>query len=228
MTQEITTTVVAERECFISRSPEAKALIIQPIDEREAEMLSREVSFIRELSTTPFTLVAFKISDWNSELTPWPAPPVFGKQPFGDGAEATLSFITDELLPHLRAGELQPMPAMLAGYSLAGLFALWASYRSDSFAGIAAASPSVWYPRWLDFSSERATLARAVYLSLGDKEAKSRNPLMSKVDTAITAQHELLLRQGVATALQWNMGNHFVDADKRLAKAIAWLLNLIS
>lgn len=40
----------------------------------------------------------------------------------------------------------------LGGYSLAGLFSLWAAYQTNLFAGIAAASPSVWFPGFLDYA----------------------------------------------------------------------------
>ena len=60
------------------------------MDEHDFDLLNKEVELIHSLSDMPFTLAAFKVNDWNSELTPWPAPPVFGKIPFGEGAEKTL------------------------------------------------------------------------------------------------------------------------------------------
>jgi predicted alpha/beta superfamily hydrolase len=162
------------------------------------------------------------IKDWNQELTPWAAPAVFGKVPFGSGAEKTLEFITNQLLPEVQ----ENIPHLiLGGYSLAGLFALWSGYQTDKFEGIAAASPSVWYPKWIDYASENKPLAKSVYLSLGDKEEKAKNPVMAQVGNAIRKQHELLTEQEINTLLEWNAGNHFVDSDKRMAKGFAWLLN---
>ena len=162
------------------------------------------------------------IKDWNQELTPWAAPPVFGKVPFGNGAGKTLGFITNQLLPEVQ----ENIPHLiLGGYSLAGLFALWAGYQTDRFEGIAAASPSVWYPQWIDYASENKPLAKSVYLSLGDKEEKAKNPVMAQVGNAIRKQHELLTEQKINTILEWNAGNHFVDSDKRMAKGFAWLIN---
>ena len=197
-------------------------MLIQPIDEHDLEALDQEVEAIKELSDKPFSLVAFMIKDWNQKLTPWAAPPVFGKTPFGDGAEKTLEFITSKLLPEVQ----ENIPHLiLGGYSLAGLFALWAGYQTDLFEGIAAASPSVWYPQWIDFASENKPLAKSVYLSLGDKEEKAKNPVMAQVGNAIRKQHELLTEQEIKTILEWNAGNHFVDSDKRIAKGFSWLLN---
>ena len=167
------------------------------------------------------------IEDWNQELTPWAAPAVFGKIPFGDGANNTLAFIIKQLLHSLTADGIYnaSMKLLLGGYSLAGLFSLWSVYQTDMFDGIAAASPSVWFPRWTDYATENHPSVKSVYLSLGGKEEKTKNPVMAQVGNAIRKQHELLTMQGVSTILEWNAGNHFVDSEKRMAKGFAWLLN---
>ena len=95
-------TIVSGRICFLYQDAEATHLLIQPIDEHDLEVLDQEVEAIKELSDKHFSLVAFMINDWNQELTPWAAPPVFGKTPFGDGAEKTLEFITGQLLPKVQ------------------------------------------------------------------------------------------------------------------------------
>ena len=166
------------------------------------------------------------VEDWNSELTPWPSPPVFGKQPFGDQAKDTLDYILHELLPALPPLMGPATHCLLGGYSLAGLFALWAAYQTSHFEGIAAASPSVWYPGWTQYAADHTPHAPSIYLSLGDKEEKTRNPIMAQVGNAIRQQHTLLTRQGITTHLEWNPGNHFIDSERRMAKAFAWLLNV--
>ena len=213
------------KECYLYIRPETKYMLIQPVDDHDLGLLDREVDLIQTLSDKPFSLAAFKIHDWNSELTPWPALPVFGKEPFGDKAGETLTFVTGRFLPMLKEMDIDVSHCMLGGYSLAGLFALWASYQADSFEGVVAASPSVWYPQWLDFASVNKPQASSVYLSLGDKEEKTRNPVMAQVGNAIRRQEKLLREQGVNAILEWNVGNHFVDSEKRMAKGFAWLLN---
>ena len=201
-------------------------LLIQPVDEHDLELLDQEVEIIEALTDKCFSLVTFRIEDWNQELTPWTAPPVFGKIPFGNGAVKTLEYITEQLLPILKEKEINTPHCLLGGYSLAGLFALWAGYQSDVFEGIAAASPSVWFPDWIEYASARKSFASAVYLSLGDKEEKAKNPVMAQVGLAIRSQEKMLQEQGVSTILEWNTGNHFVDSEKRMAKGFAWLMNL--
>ena len=210
------------RLCFLYQDEAATHLLIQPIDEHDLELLDQEIEAIKKMSDKPFSLVAFMIKDWNQELTPWAAPAVFGKVPFGSGAEKTLEFITSRLLPEVQ----ENIPHLiLGGYSLAGLFALWVGYQTDKFDGIVAASPSVWFPKWIEYATDNKPLAKSIYLSLGDKEEKAKNPVMAQVGNAIRRQNELLTGQMDNTILECNPGNHFVDSEKRTAKGFAWVMD---
>lgn len=205
-------------------------LLLQPVDEHELELLDGEVENIAQMAELPFLLAAFRVEDWFRELSPWSAPPVFGKEGFGDGARQTLSFVEGKLLPALR--ERYPssdgIPVILGGYSLAGLFALWCGCRSRSFAAIAAASPSVWFDGWVSFAREHPMQAEAVYLSLGDKEEKTRNRTMAAVGTCIRETKTILDEQGVLATLVWNPGNHFRESDFRTAGAFVWCMQSLA
>lgn len=219
---------ISGKESCLYIQPGVKYLLIQPVDEHDLDLLDQEVELIHRLSDKPFSLAAFKVYDWNRELTPWSSPPVFGKVPFGDGADETLDFIEHQMLPSLQDKGIDTSNCLLGGYSLAGLFALWSSYQTDTFGGIAAASPSVWFPQWIDYAAEKKPFAKSIYLSLGDKEEKAKNPVMAQVGNAIRSQEEILKEQGIKTILEWNTGNHFVDSDKRMAKGFAWIINNIN
>ena len=200
---------------------EARNVLIQPVDDHDLEFIESEIREIRRLSATDFCLIAVKAESWNSDLSPWPAPPVFGKEGFGGEAAKTL----EEILKICTEDE---KAYFIGGYSLAGLFALWAAYQTDRFEGVGAASPSVWFPGFTDYMQENRIRSGAVYLSLGDREEKTRNPVMSAVGECIRKAEEILKTQGVKTVLEWNPGNHFVDADVRTARAFAWILNMKS
>ena len=195
----------------------ADTVLIQPVDEHDLAGIKNEASLITANSDKSFRLIAVKIDNWNIDLSPWKAPAVFGKEDFGEGAERTL----DELLKLCSDGS---KTYYIGGYSLAGLFALWAVYRTDKFTGVAAASPSMWFPGFTDYMKEHKIRTDAVYLSLGDKEEKTRHPVMATVGDRIREAHSLLLEQGVKCVLEWNEGNHFKDADVRTAKAFAWVI----
>ncbi len=201
-------------------------LLLEPLDADDQGSPEQEADALRRLCPgKTFALAGFTV-DWQNDLTPWPGPAVFRGQPdFGDSAARTLAYVTEALIPALTPplGITGPK-ILLGGYSLAGLFALWAGYQCEAFDGIAAASPSVWYPGWAEYANGHPFRAKAAYLSLGDREAKTRNPLMRTVDDAIRAQHAALAAQGVPAKLEWNAGNHFVDAALRTAKGFAWCM----
>ena len=207
-------------ETFLYVNEIAKNLIIQPVDERELESIPKEVEEVRKLTgKEDFAILAVKVNNWNIDLSPWNAPAVFGNENFGDGAEETLKYIND-----LVERDYKGRRIILGGYSLAGLFALWAGTKSDAFDGIVAASPSVWFPGFTEYMKEFEMKADAVYLSLGDKESKIRNSVLATTDVCMKKTHEILLEQGIKCSLEWNEGNHFRDPEKRMAKGFAWTL----
>ena len=200
-------------------------LLVQMVDDHDMEVIEQEISHIRELSgRQDFCLRAIRVNSWNQDLAPWPAPAVFGNEGFGDGAEKTLEYLLAEVVGDPAAARAAGKVIFIGGYSLAGLFALWAGYRTDCFDGIAAASPSVWYPGFCDFMKARSIRTGSVYLSLGDREEKTRNAVMAAVGERIRDAHELLCGAGVNCVLEWNKGNHFKDPDLRTAKGFAWLM----
>ena len=215
--------------CYLYGEDHASDVLIQPVDAHDLEAMAQEMDGIGRLAPDhPFLLVAFQITDWHQELSPWEAPAVFGQERFGSGAKETLAYVTASLLPEIE----KSCPAegdrryFLGGYSLAGLFALWAAYQTELFQGIAAVSPSVWFPQWIQFAGEHRVRSPRVYLSLGDREERTRNRVMTEVGNNIRQQHELLRRESAVKActLEWNPGNHFVDSGMRTARGFAWLL----
>jgi predicted alpha/beta superfamily hydrolase len=217
------------RRCLFYADEEPEVLLVEPLDERELEALDEELSAIKAGCKRRFAYVALIVKDWNQELAPWVAPPVYGKVPFGNGAAETLRVIEDGVIPEMqkRFESLKGADVVIGGYSLAGLFALWCAYESPMFSGVAAASPSVWYPRWMDYAGHRKPNARRVYLSLGDREERTRNTVMATVGTAVRSAEEIIKEAGVDCILEWNQGNHFKDTGLRTAKAFAWVMNRI-
>ena len=192
-------------------------VLIQPVDDHDLDVIENEVRIIKELSGSDFRLLAFKVKQWNDDLSPWKALPVFGNEGFGEGAKNTLT----ELL-NLTADKDKRY--YIGGYSLAGLFALWAAFQTDVFSGVAAASPSVWFPEFLDYMKSNEIQSWKVYLSLGDREEKTRNPVLATVGDRVREAYKHLTGKGVSCILEWNQGNHFKDPDIRTAKAFSWLL----
>ena len=208
---------IAERQVWVHQTTERPEwIIIQPVDEHDLQGLDEEVTWLGNHSSTTFTLVAFRIRHWNVELSPWKAPAVFGREDFGEGASNTLCYVLDELVTRFKGNRY-----CLGGYSLAGLFALWSGYQMDVFSSIVGASPSVWFPKWIEYADRHQMKANRVYLSLGDKETKARNPIMARVGECIERMHKLL---DCEKMVEWNEGNHFKDNAIRTAKGLAWAI----
>ena len=195
----------------------AEKVLIQPVDEHDLSLIKQEIVAIRSNTKESFRLTAFLTDDWNRELSPWEAPAVFGKEDFGDGARETLKEI-------LKYCEEDSRKYYIGGYSLAGLFALWAACETDRFCGAAAASPSVWFPGFTDYLRNHRIQSPSVYLSLGKKEERTRNAVMAAVGDRIRETYEILQNQKISCTLEWNEGNHFRDADLRTAKAFSWVM----
>ena len=216
---------IAGKRCFIYGDGSLDVLLIQPIGEHNLETMGSEIAMVEELSGGKDFMMAMFLTDWNQDLPPWGAPAMRGEEPFGEGAPDTLAFIREHLIPEVSASSEQEI--YLGGYSLAGLFAMWAAYQTDLFAGVAAASPSLWYPGWPAFAEERNVKVPKVYLSLGKKEEKTRHPVMQTVGENIRRQFDMVSesRKCEDVLLEMNPGNHFQDADLRMAKGFAWLLS---
>ncbi len=221
--------MICGKKCILYLNEDTEYILIQPVDENDISVLDNEVKHIEENTDRNFSLVAFKIEDWNSELTPWEMPLLRGKGNFGDGATRTLEFIKNELIPALSEytnTENKEIKYILGGYSLAGLFSLWSGYQTDIFEGIAAVSPSVWYKKWIEYVEAEKPLSEKIYLSLGDTEEKTKHQILSKIGDNIRKQHEILENSGnVKTVLEWNEGNHFQNPDIRTAKGFLWVMN---
>ena len=221
--------MICGKKCILYLNEDTEYILIQPVDENDISVLDNEVKYIEENTDRNFSLVAFKIEDWNSELTPWEMSLLRGKGNFGDGATRTLEFIKNELIPALSEytnTENKEIKYILGGYSLAGLFSLWSGYQTDIFEGIAAVSPSVWYKKWIEYVETEKTLSEKIYLSLGDTEEKTKHQILSKIGDNIRKQHEILEKsENVKTVLEWNEGNHFQNPDIRTAKGFLWVMN---
>ena len=176
-----------------------------------------------------FALVAISDLDWNHDMAPWDRPAAFKNgEPFIGGADDYLRLLVEEIIPRAEK-ELAEPPVWrgIAGYSLAGLFALYAIYRTDVFSRVGCMSGSLWFPGFKEyiFSHEPKRRPDCIYFSLGDREAKTRNSVLKTVQENTEAIHAFYQSKDIDTAFQLNPGNHFVQRIERTAAGIQWLLN---
>lgn len=183
----------------------------------------------RRLTEKACLLAAVPVVKWEDELSPWAAPAVFrGAEDFGAGADKTADELEKSIVPAVcRAAELPGgSPIYIAGYSLAGLFALYALYRTGIFAGAVSASGSLWFPGFEEFTEHNEPVKKPekIYFSLGDREKNTKNPVMKSVEEKTKSICGRFADRGTECVFRLNPGGHFRDAEKRLAEGMAWIV----
>ena len=183
---------------------------------------------LRKQNAPECSFLSISISDWQREMSPWPAAALSKDgESFSGGADVYLENLLSVILPwateriHGKASFIG-----IAGYSLAGLFALYALYKTDVFTRVASMSGSLWFPGIKEFCKENAMkiLPEKLYLSIGDKESKTRHPILQTMQENTEDLLKYFKSMGIETTYEINLGNHFQDVNLRCAKGILELL----
>ena len=173
-------------------------------------------------------LAAVSGVDWNRELSPWPAPKVFrGNEDFCGEGQTFLDMLTGQIVPLVETKlGFAPVSRAVAGYSLAGLFALWSVFQTDVFDGASSVSGSLWFDGFINYleSSTPPSGLRRIYLSLGDREKNARNQRMAAVEDCTRRTAELLREWDIPVMFEMNPGGHFQDIPGRIARGINQLM----
>ena len=186
------------------------------------------------------SLVHIGVDLWEENFSPWCAPRVFAKGPnFGDGAQKTLDTLINQVVPWAESDLTEPPTyRVLVGYSLAGLFSLWAGVSQPgaphvdasvaTFQRIGTVSGSFWFPGLLDYVNQQlsggAVGLTHAYLSLGDREARTPNPQIMHVRENAELLASKLESVGITSTFELNRGNHFQNVEGRMQKALDWLV----
>lgn len=184
---------------------------------------------IRDSGCEDFNFVLVSGLNWKHDMSPWEIPPISkGDDPCTGGADEYLQLLTEVIIP--RAEEyLKGNIAWrgLAGYSLAGLFAVYSMYRTTFFSRAASMSGSLWFPDFKEyvFSHEMMRKPDCLYFSLGDRECRTRNTYMKMVENNTVEIENLCREQGIHTVLEMNPGGHFDSVVERTAAGIRWILS---
>jgi predicted alpha/beta superfamily hydrolase len=186
-------------------------------------------SIHRLLKSCPdHTLVVISHLHWDDDMTPWYCPPLSKDDaPCGGKADAWLETMIEKIIPRVE-DQLEEKPAyrILTGYSLAGLFAVYALYQTDMFQRVGSMSGSLWFPDFVEYIQDHKMVKQPDYLyfSLGNKEARTRHPLLKTVQKNTETIVKHYQEEGIDTFFELNPGNHYQDAEQRTIKGITWLL----
>ena len=186
------------------------------------------VRAMQEIDAPDCSLLVVGNLNWNHDMTPWYCPPLSkNDEPCTGGADAYLDLLLTEILPKAKE-TINGTPCFIgiAGYSLAGLFALYSAYRSDAFDRVASMSGSLWFPDFKEYALTHEIQKRPakLYLSLGDREAHTRNSVLMTVQRNTEELVDHYKSLGLEVTWELNPGNHFKDAALRSAKGIKAIL----
>ena len=205
---------------YHSKDPESPLIILNNYSGDGKSVMEAAI----EHGNKDFNLLCISNLNWDHDMTPWYCPPTSPHDtPCTGGAEAYLKILLDEILPDaLRRVSGTPSHISIAGYSLAGLFALYAMYKTDIFDRVASMSGSLWFPDFKEYVLSNAMKKKPekIYISLGNKESKTRNVYLKKVQENTEKIVDYYKSEGYDVTFELNQGNHFKDAALRSAKGI--------
>ena len=216
--KEIARTIKGRRCFFFLEEKKAPAVVLIGFEEE----IKPVYSAIKERYKEPFHLIAVCPSSWNDDLTPWKAKAIFRGPDFGGKADEFIN-VLDGVKEELKGVPISSLA--IAGYSLAGLFAVYAAYRRDYFDAVLSGSGSFWYPDFVSFCKANPICSKlsCALFSLGKKEANGKGPT-SVVGEKTQELVEHLSTLGIRTSFVWNEGGHFAEPDKRMSDLIVSFL----
>ena len=169
------------------------------------------------------------VSNWFDDLTPWPAPPAFGKVGFQGKFDAFFDHVVNTVMPTIESRypvAATPESRAVAGYSLGGLASVLFFLQSDKFAHLASMSGSFWYPNLFEHVNRLidSKSTCTAYFSLGDAEQSPHG-----IFSAVNQNHADMA--GVFTQkfgeenvfFEWNTGDHTTDVPQRIYKGLCHL-----
>lgn len=209
---------------YESKLPNSPIIYLNNFDDSGDEIYRA----VKEKYCGEFTFVVINNLDWNNDMSPWNIPPIFkGDTPCMGGADRYLKILTEEIVPKVE-NEIVPNVSCraVAGYSLAGLFALYSLYKTDIFSRAASISGSLWFPNFKEFVFENKMKIRPdfLYFSLGDTECKTKNNYLKTVQQNTEKIVEFCVENGIDTFYELNQGNHYNNASGRTAAGILYVL----
>ena len=173
------------------------------------------------------TVVDLPVCDWNDSLTPWPAAGLYRGEPdFGGHAADTLAELIGETIPAVEQAEgLTPSRRAICGYSLGGLFALYAFAHGGMFDACACLSGSVWYEGWVDHLRELDFdgTGRFAFLSIGSKEKHAAPKILHHVQADMEECATILRAHGCEAQFVVSPGNHMSFVQERFDAGLSAL-----
>ena len=175
--------------------------------------------------------VLLNANNRTDDYTPWPLQ-ASETMPmdFEGKAEEHLSFISTHVIPFCESEYGLASSAekrVIGGYSLGGLFSLYAAVNTDLFGTVLSCSSSLWYPSFLDYLKEHPFKAvhPNLYMSVGDQEGTTATNLTADQTLNTLALKDWIEPKFQAGDFQFTLeeGNHGNDIPGRAWRAVEWV-----
>lgn len=179
----------------------------------------------------PLNFVLLNANNRTDDYTPWPLQ-ASETMPmdFEGKAEEHLSFISTHVIPFCESEYGLASSAekrVIGGYSLGGLFSLYATVNTDLFGNVLSCSSSLWYPDFLDYLKEHPFKAThpKLYMSVGDQEGTTATNLTADQTSNTIALKDWIEQRFLAGDFQFTLeeGNHGNDIPGRAWRAVEWV-----
>lgn len=167
----------------------------------------------------------------SDDYTPWPLQSSESMpKDFGGKAAEHLKFITTKVIPFCESEYGFASSAdkrAIGGYSLGGLFSLYAAVNTNLFGTALSCSSSLWYPDFLDYLKEHPFKAPhpKLYMSVGDEEGLTATNLTNhQIPNTMTLKDWLEPKfQPGDFEFILEEGNHGNNIPRRVEHAIRWV-----
>ena len=179
----------------------------------------------------PLNFVLLNANNRTDDYTPWPLQASESMpMDFGGKAAEHLSFFATHVIPFCEskyAFASSEEKRVIGGYSLGGLFSLYAAVNTNLFGTALSCSSSLWFPDFLDYLKEHPFKAAhpKLYMSVGDQEGTTATNL-----TADQTLNTIALKDFYEPKFQpgdfkftLEVGNHGNNISGRAWRAIEWV-----
>ncbi|MFC2723653.1 alpha/beta hydrolase [Granulicatella adiacens] len=175
--------------------------------------------------------VLINANNRTNDYTPWPLQASETMtMDFGGKAAEHLAFITTKVIPFCESEyglSSSAKKRAIGGYSLGGLFSLYAAVNTDLFGTVLSCSSSLWYPDFLAYLIEYPFKAAhpKLYMSVGDEEGVTATNLTNHQIPNTMTLKDLLEPKFQPGDFKFTLeeGNHGNNISGRAWRAIEWV-----
>lgn len=193
--------------------------------------LEETEELVKELKCN-VVFIVITLNDWDALLSPWSAPGLYRNDPdFKGEGPKFLDKLLNELIPSIEREEgIAPERRAIAGYSMAGLFSLYAFANCEIFECVGSMSGSFWFEGWVRYvtSLNLDKKGCGAFVSLGNKERKAKEKILHTVQDNTDITIKALESWGVTVEHHLVPGGHFDNIYERVEEGLMAISRMLA